>query len=82
MASACINERVGKSVHSREGEEWGDKSGYVLEILKSLHGLKTSARQWSLSLRDAPREMGFSPSRVDADLWMKPSPPHVGYDCM
>ena len=60
----------------------GRKNGYVLEIIKALCGLKTSTRQWSLCIGDALREMGFTPSRVDHNRWMKASRIHPYYDCI
>ena len=80
VGNACINAKVGESVHSRSGEEWGDKSVCVLETLKALHGLKNSVRKWLFYLGDTLRDMRFSLSRADPDLWMKSSSHHAGFD--
>ena len=80
IGNACLNANVGESVCSRSGEEWGENNGCMLEIIKALCGLKISARQWSSCLGDALREMGFTPTHADPDLWMKASSDHSGYD--
>ena len=40
-------------------------------IIKSLYGLKTSAARWHEELSRTLTKLGFFPSRVDSDLWMK-----------
>ena len=68
VGNSRISAKVSESVCSREREEWGDKLGCVLEMLKALCSLKTSARQWLLCLGDTLRDMGFSLSRSDPDI--------------
>ena len=52
----------------------------VLEIICTLHGLKSLCRLWALSLGDALRSMGFVPSCTDSDLWIQKSENYKGYD--
>ena len=65
---------------SRCGDEFGEKSGCVVEIKKALYGLSTSARQWSLELGDTLKSFGFNPSRADPDLWLKMSDDESHYE--
>ena len=39
-------------------------------IKKALYGLATSARQWNITLGDSIRNLGFTPTRADPDLWI------------
>ena len=63
-----MNANVGESLYACASKEWGEQKVYVLEIIKALYGLKTSAQQWSLYLSNALHEIGFTPTRADSDL--------------
>ena len=56
------------------------KEGCTLSIRKALYGLATSARQWSLALGDVLKEMDFTASRADPDLWIKSSDDNTTYE--
>ena len=82
VGNAYINAKVGEKVCSRAGSELSDKVGRTLETLQASHGLKTSARQWSLCLGNAFCSMEFDPSRADPDLWTRAHPRNNGCDCI
>ena len=68
VLNAHANANCVENVCSRAGSEWKDNKGCVLETIKALSGLKTSASQWSLCLVDSLHDMGFFPSRSDPDI--------------
>ena len=45
VENAYINANYREKVCTWAGSEWGDNKGSILEIIKALYGLKTSARQ-------------------------------------
>ncbi|KAL7575360.1 hypothetical protein ACA910_001874 [Epithemia clementina (nom. ined.)] len=55
------------------GPEFGNRKGHILIISKALYGLRTSGARWHDKLFDVMRDMGFSPSKNDPDIWMRPS---------
>ncbi|KAL7570791.1 hypothetical protein ACA910_014420 [Epithemia clementina (nom. ined.)] len=55
------------------GPEFGDRKGHILIISKALYGLRTSGARWHDRLFDVMRDMGFTPSKNDPDIWMRPS---------
>ncbi|KAL7570518.1 hypothetical protein ACA910_004294 [Epithemia clementina (nom. ined.)] len=55
------------------GPEFGDRKGHILIISKALYGLRTSGARWHDKLFDVMRDMGFTPSKNDPDIWMRPS---------
>ena len=73
ISNAFVQADTDERVYSIAGPEFGDKEGCIVLVKKALYGLATSARQWSLTLGDAIRDMGFKPTRADPDLWIKPS---------
>ena len=40
-------------------------------VVKGLYGLKTSAERWYKKLADTLRILGYEPSKVDPNLWIK-----------
>jgi len=71
IGNAFIQADTNEKIYTIAGPEFGEKEGSVVIIKKSLYGLVTSARQWSLTLGDFIREMGFRPTRADPDLWIR-----------
>ena len=71
-----------ENLYSISGQEFGDKEDAVVIIKKSLYGLSTSARQWSLALGDQIRDIGIKPTRADPDLWIKESEDKSKYEYM
>ena len=55
------------------------KNGYALlvgdpgMVTKAQYGLPTSGHEWWIMLADTLREMGFSRSRGDPDVWIRPN---------
>jgi Reverse transcriptase (RNA-dependent DNA polymerase) len=67
-------------VYITAGKEFGPKLvGKRLVIEGSLYGLKTSAARFHENLPAKLRELGYLPSMVDADLWMKKVDGHWEY---
>jgi hypothetical protein len=52
------------------GPEFGELEGHMFIIRKALYGLRSSGARWHDRLFDTLTDMGFSPSKMDADIWM------------
>jgi hypothetical protein len=46
----------------------------LAKVEKALYGLPTSANRWHAHLADSLRALGFTPTRYDADIWIRPNP--------
>ncbi len=44
--------------------------GHILIIKRALYGLRTSGKCWYERLSDCLREMGFTPSKAEQEVWM------------
>ena len=55
IGNAFIYADTKEKVYSVAGPEFGDKEEAVIIIRRTLYGLSTSARQWSLALGDKIR---------------------------
>ena len=61
------------------GEEFGEKAGHTMVIVKALYGLKSSGRCWHDRLFEVLDSMGFKPSKAEADIWMRDAGDHYEY---
>jgi Reverse transcriptase (RNA-dependent DNA polymerase) len=61
------------------GVEFGELAGIPLIIDKGLYGLRTSSARFHEHLASTLRDLGFTPSRYDNDLWMKDKDDHYEY---
>ena len=55
------------------GAEFGDLEGHTLVIFKALYGLRSSGLRWHERFADCLRDMGFTPSKAEPDIWMRPN---------
>ena len=53
------------------GPELHELKDHVLIIVKSLYGLKSSGLRWHERFADVLRDMGFTPSIAEPDIWMR-----------
>mgnify|MGYP003446428752 CR=1 FL=1 len=52
---------------------FGDLEGHTLVIFKALYGLRSSGLRWHERFADCLRDMGFTPSKAEPDIWMRPN---------
>ena len=50
-----------------------DREGHVLKINRALYGAKSSGKRWHERFSDVLRAEGFSPSKADNDVWLRPT---------
>ena len=80
IGSAYLNGITREKVYIIAGPEFGpDLHGKILIIYKSLYGLKSSGARFHENLSATLRKLGFTPSKADADLWMKDCGTHYEY---
>ena len=58
-----------------------DMEGHMLIIERALYGLRTSGARFWEHLSDYLRELGWTPSKADPDVWMKDEGDHYSYIC-
>jgi hypothetical protein len=56
--------------------ETGADSGKVLVLTRALYGLKSSGAAWRADLAGTLRDLGFTSTQADPDVWIKQTPDH------
>ena len=80
IGNAFVMANAPEKMCCRAGPEFGERQGQMIEIIKALYGLKSSARAFHSHRSDSTRSMGFVPTRYDCDVWIKDRGGGTGYD--
>ena len=73
IGNAYLEAETKERVYIIAGAEFGDLEGHTLVIFKALYGLRSSGLRWHERFADCLRDMGFSPSKAEPDIWMRPN---------
>ena len=79
IGNAYLEAQTKEKVYIIAGPEFGPKAGHVLIFNKALYGLKSSGLRWHERFADTLREMGFTPSKAENDIWMRRIGDHYEY---
>ena len=71
IENTYLEVKTKENVYIVAGSDFGDMEGYTKIIHKALYGLRSSGLKWHERLDDYLRDMGFSPCRVEPDIWMR-----------
>ncbi len=79
IGNAYLESYTKEKVYIIGDESFGDRKGHTLIIVKALYGLKSSGKCWHERFATVLREMGFQPSRMEPDIWMRDKGDHYEY---
>ena len=80
IGNAYLEAETKEKVCIVAGEEFGDLSGHLLIIRKTLYGLRTSGLRWHDKFSDCLRELDFVPCKAEPDIWMRHNKEHDIYE--
>ena len=72
VGNAYLEARTKEKIFFIAGPEFGEHEGHIFIINKALYGLRTSGARWHERFADTLRDMDFTPSKGDGDVWMRP----------
>ena len=79
VGNAYLESFTREKVYIVAGPEFGDRQGHTLVIRKALYGLRTSGARWHDRFFDVMLEMGFTPCKLESDVWMRDCGDHYEY---
>ena len=82
IGNAYLEAYTKEKVYFIAGKEFGPLEGHTLVIVKALYGLRTSGARFHEKLADTLRDMGFTPSLADPDLWLREADDCYEYICV
>jgi hypothetical protein len=75
VTNAYLNAWCSEKIWFKASVETGEDRGKVLIVVRALYGLKSSGAAWRADLAATLREMNFSSSQADPDVWIFPKQP-------
>ena len=82
VGNAYLEAHTKEKVYFIAGPEFAELEGCVMIVSKALYGLRTSGARFHDRLADVLREMGFTPCKMDGDLWMRDAGGHYEFVCV
>ena len=82
IGNAYLEAYTKEKVFFIAGKEFGPLAGHTMVIVKALYGLRTSGARFHERLADTLRDMKFTPSYADPDLWIRDAGDCYEYVCV
>ena len=79
VGNAYLNAPCREKVYCIAGPEFGSDEGRTAIIIRALYGLKSSRAACRAHLAQSMNDIGFTPSKGDPDVWMRPATKPNGY---
>jgi Reverse transcriptase (RNA-dependent DNA polymerase) len=71
VGNAYLEAKTKEKVYIVAGPEFGPMEGHALLIEKALYVLSSSGLCWQQRLANVLRDIGFTPIKAEADIWMR-----------
>ena len=71
IGNAYLETVTQEKVCIKAGPEFGSKEGHLLIIHKALYGLKSSGKEFGDLLSSCLKELGFTPSKAEPEIFMR-----------
>ena len=71
IGNAYLEASTKEKVYIIAGSEFGELEGHTLIMNKALYGLRSSGLRWHEHLADSLREMKFTNTKAENDIWMR-----------
>ena len=79
VASAYLQAYTFEKIYFYADEAFGQLKNRPLIIVKALYGLRASGFMWHQKCADSLRNMGFTPTKSDFDLWIRDKTEYYEY---
>jgi len=80
IGNAYVTAYTKEKVFCIAGPEFGTRQGMTVVIKKALYGLASSGARFHDHLADTFRQMGFTMTRFDRDVWIRPAADGKSYE--
>ena len=73
VGNAYLEAETREKLYIVAGPEFGERQGHILVIHKALYGCKLSGKMWNEKFAETLREEGFTPTKAEESIWMRPT---------
>jgi len=79
IGNAYLNAPCRERIWTTAGKEFGSDEGSIMLIVQALYGLKTSGTAWHNTFAQKLMEMGYTSTKADPDVWIRPATKPDGF---
>ena len=79
VGNAYLESYTKEKLYIIAGDEFGDRKGHLLVIVRAIYGLRSSGARWHDRFFDVLKEMGWTPCKLEKDVWLKRVGDHYEY---
>ena len=73
IQNAYLTALCRETIWTRAGPDFGSEEGTIMIVKMSLYGLKSSGAVFRAKLAGVLHEIGYTPSKADPDVWIRPA---------
>ena len=73
IQNAYLTAKCREKIWTTAGSEFGSESGKIMLVVRALYGLKSSGAAFRSLLAETLYDLGYTPSKADPDVWMRPA---------
>jgi len=80
LENAYLNAKCSEKIWFEGGIECGSDKGKVCVVVRALYGLKSAGASWRAALAQALRDLGFTSTTADPDVWIRAAVREDGFE--
>ena len=80
IGNAYLNAPCREKIWTVAGAEFGTDQGAVMIVKRALYGLKSSGASWRAMLAQTLGDLGYTSTRADPDVWIRPQTKPNGFE--
>ena len=73
IQNAYLTALCRENIWTRAGPEFGSEEGTIMIVKMALYGLKSSGAAFRAKLAGVQHNIGYTPSKADPDVWIRPA---------
>ena len=80
IQNAYLTDKCREKIWNIVGPEFGSDAGKFMIVVRALYGLKYSGAAFGALLSKTLYNIGYSPSKADPDVWLRPAVKPDGFE--
>ena len=73
IQNAYLTAKCHENIWTTAGPEFGSESGEIMLVVRALYRLKSSGAAFRSLLAETLYDLGYTPSKADPDVWIRPA---------
>ena len=80
IQNAYLTAKFREKIWTIAGPEFGSDAGKLMIVVRALYGLKSSGAAFRALLAETLYDIGYTPSKADPDVWLRPAVKPDGFE--